>query len=88
MPLSKERNRERMRLLRSCVQPNSVANVQPKFDPFPEFVQPNRYLAAHIRAYPEYEALRRAGTYDPMKDPYINSSIRLENEDVRLKSVR
>ena len=68
MPLSKEKNRERMRLLRS-VQPNSEV-VQPK--------PMNRYLAVHIRGYPE--GFNPDGSYcqdyDPKLDPSINPLLR------------
>ena len=71
MPLSKARDRERKREARL-----ERANVQPKADHFPEFVQPNRYLQAHVRVYPEYESLLRAGRYNPDRDPFINPLIR------------
>ena len=70
MPLSKERNRERMRLQmrvkRAMLQPKSIV------------LQPNRYLLAHMRAYPE--GFNVDGTYrddyDPKLDPYINPLLR------------
>ena len=66
MPLSKVRMRERKRLDR--------ANVKPSI----QLVKPNRYLSAHIKAYPE--GFNPDGTYrkdyNPDEDPYINPLIR------------
>jgi hypothetical protein len=39
-------------------------------------LQPNCYLAAHIKVYPQYEEFLRIGTYDPKDDPYINPLLR------------
>ena len=88
MPLSKERNRARMKIQmrakRLMLQPKSemfkpksdrtLPDVQPKL----EVVQPNRYLAAHMRVYPE--GFNVDGSYrkdyDPKLDPYINPMLR------------
>lgn len=65
MPLSKERNRERMRQLRA-VQPNL------------EVVQPNVYLAAHMKVYPQ--GFNPDGSYresySEKSDPFINPLLR------------
>lgn len=74
MPLSKARNKERMkeqmRVKRRMLQPSGEM-LQPDWQ-----TNPNRYLEAHLRVYPEYLSELNAGTYDPKLDPYINPLLR------------
>ena len=68
MPLSKEKNRERMRQLRA---------VQPKLDNPTEFVQPNwllhptKNLSFHMRICPDYNPLHPGDHFDhcPLSNP-------------------
>jgi len=84
MSLSKARNRERMRKLRSLVQPNLV-NVQPKNDALqskssgietllnstaPPVVQPNPYLAGHLKHCPDYNVNKPGNHWETC--PFIN----------------
>jgi len=83
MPLSKERNRERMKKLR-VVQPKSGV-VQPKS--LPDYLQhPNRYLLAHMKAYPGgfNEDGSYRGDYDEELDTYINPMVRQAQPNVKL----
>ena len=65
MPLSKARDKERKRLERS-VQPNS--------NPPTWIVQPNPYLAAHLRVCPDYDPVQPNNHFEHC--PYVNPSLR------------
>ena len=70
MPLSKERNRERMReqmrLKRAMLQPNSM---------LPHWVlQPNAYLKAHMNYCPDYDPVQPDNHFEHC--PYIIPLIR------------
>ena len=65
MPLSKARNRERMRRLRS---------VQPKSGLPQWVVQPNYYLLGHLRICPDYNPVQPKNHFDHC--PFINPLLR------------
>ena len=83
MPLSKEKNREHARegmraiRVRRMLQPK-FPMLQPKVATPQWMLQPNRYLAAHIKAYPD--GFNPDGSYcqdyDPKLDPSINPLLR------------
>jgi len=68
MPLSKERNRERMReqmrIKRAMLQPKSKM-LQPDW-----IEHPNVYLAAHLRICPDYNPVQPSNHFDHC--PYID----------------
>lgn len=82
MPLSKERDRERKRLAKVRLESSEVRLEKPD--------KPNRYLLAHIKAYPE--GFNSDGSYrkdyDPALDPYINPLVRLEFQGVIPKPLK
>jgi len=77
MPLSKTKQAEWMRQYRQQGKRGVIPSVIPK--PLPDYlVHPNRYLQAHIAAYPE--GFNSDGSYktdyNEALDPYINPLVR------------
>ena len=77
MPLSKARDKERKRLERQrgklgWTQVGHKALPREAVQPSENNVQPNRYLEAHLKVYPD--AYKKG--YDPTLDPYINPLVR------------
>lgn len=62
-----------MRIKRQMLQPKPKM-LQPKWQQ-----EPNRYLSAHLKVYPQYLDELGNGAYNPKLDPYINPMLRLDN---------
>uniref|UniRef100_A0A6M3IS23 Uncharacterized protein n=1 Tax=viral metagenome TaxID=1070528 RepID=A0A6M3IS23_9ZZZZ len=70
MPLSKERNRERMRVARSLVQPKPDTAI-----PKPAWlVQPNAYLSGHMAYCPDYNPVKPSDHWKHC--PFISPMLR------------